>query len=181
MPNQYDKKWTEKEIEILKKFYYRTPKEELRRMLPGRTWATIVTKAHLLGLKRWRKYKEITLTEVDKAWLACAIDGEGTISIYPPRKGRDFRPLLALYNTNQEFVEKFAEMLGISNLTKKRQRRKWKVCYSLRIEAKGIILRILELIYPYLIIKKRHAELVIDAIKNNNWELNYRLIKRLNK
>lgn len=61
--------WSEIEIQILKKNYYDTTKEELLKLIPNRTFESIKTKAKTLGLKRINKgnsswtNKEIKLLE----------------------------------------------------------------------------------------------------------------------
>ena len=42
--------WSDKDTEILKENYYKASKEELMKMLPGRSWSAIVGKAYRLGL-----------------------------------------------------------------------------------------------------------------------------------
>jgi len=44
------------------------------------------------------------MKDVDAAWLAAAMDGEGTISISKRRKSRFV--MFALYNNNLEFIQK---------------------------------------------------------------------------
>ena len=56
---------------------------------------------------RWPDPVVTDLMEVEKAWLACAIDGEGTICIFENRY-----PILAVYNTNRAFVEYAAKLIS---------------------------------------------------------------------
>ena len=42
--------WRPEDVKILKENYYKTSKEELMKMLPGRSWSAIVSKAYRLGL-----------------------------------------------------------------------------------------------------------------------------------
>ena len=44
--------WSEEELNILKELYLETPKDEIIRKLPNRTWYAINIKASLLGIKR---------------------------------------------------------------------------------------------------------------------------------
>ncbi len=45
-------KWTKEEEELLRQHYPYTPKEELRTMLNGRSWTSIISRATLLGVHR---------------------------------------------------------------------------------------------------------------------------------
>jgi len=42
--------WTREDVKILKDNYYKTSKEELMKLLPGRSWSAITGKAYRLGL-----------------------------------------------------------------------------------------------------------------------------------
>lgn len=50
------KKWNDKESNILKKYYESSPKEELLKLLPNRSWSAIILQAQRLKLKRNFKY-----------------------------------------------------------------------------------------------------------------------------
>lgn len=45
-------KWTENDVIVLKEKYFGTPKQELQKLLPNRTWRAIVSKAKKLKLRR---------------------------------------------------------------------------------------------------------------------------------
>jgi hypothetical protein len=103
----------------------------------------------------------LTVPETDWAWLACAIDGEGNIKVYH-QEGRHYQASLRVFNTNRSFIEKAAELTlenvkGKSGDTPLRT----KTCWYIQVTKVHKLLYILKKVLPYLIIKKRLAELVI--------------------
>ena len=110
------------------------------------------------------------LNEVDKAWLAGILDGEG--SLYMPRNGSGFGYALKLevYNTSHELLDKVMSIyqrLGVrcnsykvlaektSALTKKPVRR---LCVTRRDD----VLRVLSETLPHLTAKRAIAQAVLD-------------------
>ena len=107
------------------------------------------------------------------AYLAGAIDGDGTMRLYQhrDRKARrqfSWRPVLRLLNTNKEWLEGLKQDLGMgrigylgmtppSNSNRKRE-------YELTFTA-GEMRIILPQILPFLRIKKENAELLITVLK----------------
>jgi hypothetical protein len=123
------------------------------------------------------------LTEADKAWLACAVDGEGCIFIRrgsaKKNSGRHY-PVVGVYNTEISFVT-FARNLLIKQFgsapvvrehcnysgSKLQARR---ICYQIEITGTRCC-GILEIILPYLIIKAEKAREMIryrDSIEERN-------------
>lgn len=86
------KRWTKEEIEILKDNYATLSREDLCRVLPDRTWATIKTNAHTLKLSMsYRKgsceerfWSYINKKSNDECWNwtgVCDKDDYGRISV----------------------------------------------------------------------------------------------------
>lgn len=104
----------------------------------------------------------MNLTETQKAWLAAAMDGEGTISFKPRAKHQYVAPRISLGNTNLEFIQHACNITGIGYIHTREmyyaaQKRKfpmfvWEV-YGLANSA-----ALLEQILPYLIIKRDIAK-----------------------
>ena len=101
-------------------------------------------------------------------YLAGFFDGDGCITTSPKTNFR-----LTISNTNKEVLEiikkKFKGNVNNSFLPKNRKHNiSWKWVIAKRTD----VLRILKLIYPYLIIKKREAKLIINYLskypKNEN-------------
>jgi hypothetical protein len=115
------------------------------------------------------------MTAVQKAWLACAIDGEGTIGIYPggiTKTGHKKWPITSVIitNTDRKFLEHARIITGLGSIctTKKRENRK--VMYQWQVKGHQGVLKILLDIYPYLIIKRKKALGGIDFIKGRQWQ-----------
>lgn len=106
----------------------------------------------------------LELTDVEAAWIACAIDGEGTIAIQlnssPVRRAR-YRAKVYVCNTNTAFLMHLGHLVDGSFSIKNNPRVPGqKRCYQIFIRARAIK-QLLQRILPFLIIKRRQAELVI--------------------
>ncbi|MDO8618421.1 MAG: hypothetical protein Q7R49_00590 [Candidatus Daviesbacteria bacterium] len=97
------------------------------------------------------------MNENDKDWLACAIDGEGTISI---SKRGDIQ--IAVYNTNKEYVEKAARLMDCSIYPLKYRTNK--IIWSAYVCKRMKVLKIIKTIESKLIIKKEKAKEVSDIL-----------------
>jgi hypothetical protein len=99
------------------------------------------------------------LNKEDLQWLACAIDGEGSIC------GNNKRFQLTVYNTNYDFAKRAADLIGTKpypihyNI-----KGESKIIYSAYTSKKMTILKILSQVEPYLVIKMGNAREVIDSI-----------------
>jgi hypothetical protein len=122
------------------------------------------------GKKTLENKNPITIPadETKKAYLAGIIDGEGSIIFL---NGRVDRPLILVTNTNPELIEWIKNTFGglvYSHKQSKPRKTKleWKV-YSI-----DGCLRILESVFPYLIIKREKAREAIIHIKEecNKWK-----------
>lgn len=93
-------------------------------------------------------------------YLAALVDGEGSISTQ--FLGSRRRPTVAIYNTQVELLNKAKELFGGGCVTtmgrtpQKRQR------YAFKTYRREDVLRCLNGILPYLIVKRRQAELALE-------------------
>jgi len=182
------KKWTLDEENILKQYYPELPnsKEILIRLLPNKSPQVIRQKAYRMGVKQKNWYPldnipELSISELNKKWLAAAIDFEGTIGIIK-HKGRILRPYLEMSNTNLDIVKYFGNLINTKMYLHKVKRPQGNrnPVYRIHIKKLGYIYEILKLIKKYLIIKKRNADLVIEFIKIHDSELrNYDYWKKI--
>ena len=111
-----------------------------------------------------------------KAWMAGFIDGEGSIGLnqeYDIRKGAGYfhyRPSLQIVNTDRGSIEIFYKYIGCGDFRMvnrdKLGYRKQQPVYRLNVRKAEPLLRFLKEIEPYLTIKKRRAQLVIEYIEN---------------
>lgn len=121
-----------------------------------------------LGLK-----PKVILSDIQRAWLASAVDFEGTLTLVREKGGKTengsprgykYTPYFIIANTNREIVEKIKELCGCGHIyTKVYENPKWKDIHAFRMGASGIRV-ILPQILPYLIIKKRQAQIIISAL-----------------
>ena len=123
------------------------------------------------------------------AYLAGIVDGEGSISIGKHIRKTKIGDTCTLYmarlnvvNTNLEVMNFITKVFGKHYLGKERTTSKnrtlptnvsddhklrvlnpnWNICYRWQINGTYAVLEILEKLYPYLIIKKKQAEIVME-------------------
>lgn len=106
------------------------------------------------------------MEEIEKTWLAGLVDGEGTITILRHRvKGRNkalFRPLLCITNSNLEILQRCKAITGVGEIyQQKRQELHYRQVHRWMVSDGKAVSIILE-IRPYLIAKRRQAEIVCN-------------------
>ena len=118
------------------------------------------------------------MSETEKAWLAAAIDGEGSLCFIKHynvkhggyARGYGYRSQLSVANCCKAFVDRVKEIIGggiVGQVGKsplfKDGTKMAKPGY--RYDGRAMVLRsVLIQVYPYLIIKRRQAELLIEAL-----------------
>lgn len=106
-------------------------------------------------------------SEAEKAWLACAIDSEGTILLARDKRHDTIAPRVSVYNTSFEFVQYFARLTGVKVHSRpprgfgKKEQFEATVCSKLKVR------NLLLVVQFYMIVKKAKAEAVLDYIQNN--------------
>jgi hypothetical protein len=118
-----------------------------------------------------RKEKNLSIEEA--VWLAAAIDFEGSLIFCmasrrkkTPQWRDAFRPLLSIVNTNEALIDKVRDICGQGSVcwTHPRSKNgKAKPAKRFNLSSNGLR-TILPQIQPYLIAKKRHAQLLIEAL-----------------
>lgn len=110
------------------------------------------------------------MKDIDAAWLAAVIDGEGTISICKDKRKDGtvrYDPLISICNNNLDFLKKVESLVcagGVSIKSKGVVGRK-SVNYSYSVRQMDAIETTLKSIFQYLIIKRRRAEQVLELIE----------------
>lgn len=110
------------------------------------------------------------ITEIDKAWLAGIVDGEGSIILtrHPKADSLVFRVIV--YNTNPIIAEQaktlFESILGTPVRVDKIKRAKThRIIYHVTVDCRDKVARILSTLVPYLRGKRREAEIVLAAYR----------------
>jgi hypothetical protein len=105
------------------------------------------------------------MKETDKAYIASFLDGEGSLGVYLCGGGRvGTRPLVSFYNNKIEVLN-WINSRYKGFLCKKPKKPRHRNSYCLQIGSKKKCLKLLEDIYPYLILKIKQADLVIEYCK----------------
>lgn len=130
------------------------------------------------------------LTEAEKGYIAGFLDGEGCITFCANgNKTKAIYPKINFYNTHKETIDWIAKSLDGKTLRKSTDIRKDKTHkknnYAITIGKISDVFLMIKQIYPYLKIKKKQAELLIDYCEwyfnRNNWKYSEEEIKILNK
>jgi hypothetical protein len=105
------------------------------------------------------------MIETEANYISGIVDGEGTISITKYNNiNNSYRPDVLIPNTNLNLLKYIRDISKIGYIYERpKQKDNWKICYIYRLrkhEYKKFLIPIL----PYLIIKKRQAELVLQYV-----------------
>jgi hypothetical protein len=92
-------------------------------------------------------------------YIAGLLDGEGGFSIIrTTRKSLNFRARISLHMKNEETVKLYAELCGVTYNTKSSKR--GAPSYYALINTEDDLQKVLEMLDPWLITKKRHSKLI---------------------
>lgn len=112
------------------------------------------------------------------AYMAGIVDGEGTLIITKAkrpenRSGCRFLPMLIITNTNKDVLDFFVEKTGYGKVTPRKESTKerfgWKTnkqAYRWSVKHSQVK-EVIEKILPYLIIKKKQAENILEFFNSN--------------
>jgi len=119
--------------------------------------------------------------EADIAWLAGIIDGEGNLQATVQEKPCGqikrpyFEPKLRITNTDVRMIKKISEIYvreglvffyAINHVSRYKNRMPtWKDQLEITIGSKNSILKALRIVTPYLVSKRRKAELMLNTIE----------------
>lgn len=112
------------------------------------------------------------MSKLTAAYLAGFVDGEGHISIYPyVRKDRNnqvyYKVNFKVCNTNKEIIESFKASYGGWIYTQNKDNFDHKTLYTWSLDSINAE-KVLMIIYPFLRIKRRQCELVLERIRLKN-------------
>lgn len=107
------------------------------------------------------------LTDVQAAWLAGILDGEGSIGIWRQRSndrnGWKYRSAVTVANTHDGFIAQVAGLLDSSVHIKSNGKPalNHKKCWAVWVKARAIP-NLLKQVAPYLVIKQKQAAFVLE-------------------
>jgi hypothetical protein len=115
-------------------------------------------------------YKDNQREATTLAYIAGLIDGEGSIRMVKSYDKAEwspkYTPHISFTNTNRESVELVSEFIGNDNIfthdSGKYGYKGRKICFRVQKSGKEAVANILRKLLPYLLIKKRNAELLIE-------------------
>ena len=107
----------------------------------------------------------ISLEEVEKAYLAGIVDGEGTVTLTRHHKNETHTPRVCVANNNLELLNWIKLKWGGVIVSKKKYKIHHRDSYVWYV-AQDRAIRFLNEIKQYLIIKKPHADLITSEYKS---------------
>jgi len=111
-------------------------------------------------INRQRVRKIQGMTEVEAAYLAGIIDGEGTLTLAHRKRNEmsgweSIEPHISITNTDINLMQHLSNLLGVPfYATKGKRSRKWKPSFVISVSAFVEIEALLTRLLPYLIIKR---------------------------
>lgn len=111
----------------------------------------------------------IKLSDEDYAYLAGIIDGEGSIiirTVYHNKTSVYLVPSLIISNTDMNLMNYIRERFPLKTRSLTKDKRKHKIVYQAVITCKKTLKPFLEKIYPFLIVKKKQAELLLNFMES---------------
>lgn len=125
-----------------------------------------------LGGKRLPSQLKRQLKPWERAYIACAIDTEGSIVLDPRTTNgitTHYASCITIANTEKAFLKRIKEILGFGNIhtykfNKSRQKH-FKNIHTLLISRKNTLIDLLEQIIPYLIIKREQAKHLLSILQ----------------
>lgn len=101
------------------------------------------------------------LSDTEAAWMAAALDCEGTISFCVGRS--EFNVVVRIEMCNRDFIESVGKICGGWTSLDKPQKGRRRAHSLWQVSSNGARW-LLPQVYPYMIIKKRHAELLLEFL-----------------
>ena len=106
------------------------------------------------------------MTNVEKAYLAGIIDGEGTVTLTRRHKNQTPSPQISVSNTDLELLEYIQHVTNCGRIqAKKKSQSHHQQSWHWQTHSVSASLHILEEIRPFLRVKKQQADLIIKHYK----------------
>ena len=98
-------------------------------------------------------------------WAAGLFEGEGCFTFKRNKNGRTY-PRLYLKMTDQDIVEKFAEVVGYGNVNYVPTKKQWKDAFAWEISKATEVRRITAAMLPYLGLRRAYKALnILDDLE----------------
>lgn len=162
------RRWEKWEIKFLKNNYMRLYTKEIAKKVDD-PLNGVRYKAYSYGIKKPRIFYQKKcyanrLSVVEKAYIAGLIDGEGTISIHIRRRNYGNRGyyaefLLQIANTDINLLRYIRDTIGAGEISNTA----WRSCNRM------IIADVLNQIESFLLLKRRHADIILAYMKNHGY------------
>jgi hypothetical protein len=109
------------------------------------------------------------LTESEKGYIAGFLDGEGSVLLTRHNSSSlNIRPCVCFYNTNKEVLDWISEVIGVKTdkigTDKRSDKRHRRTNYQVVIRKYSDVYKFLIRVRPYLRIKQKNADIVINFI-----------------
>jgi hypothetical protein len=111
------------------------------------------------------------MKETEAAYVAGIIDGEGSLTLIHRRRNEargweNIEPHVRISNTDLELMNYLSVLLGARPyVSHGRPKSHWKPQYTISVSAFAEIAALLERIMPYLVIKRRRAEIMLRIVR----------------
>lgn len=102
-----------------------------------------------------------TLEEMEKCWLACALDTEGNIDFRRHSQKQGVAVMLSISNTSLPFIDKVYSIANVGRVRVIPPKPPWKQIYTYYLSGLQNCATLLRQLMPYLIIKQEKAKQVI--------------------
>ena len=168
-----ERRWTSEEDAVIVGEYAVTTTASLSNKM-NRTKDAILKRAINLGVKKTPQaiydaqceaksvvsFDPSSVTTHDLAYLAGIVDGEGCIYAEAKRSRSSIR--LTVTNTSLALINWIVGRFGGNVHVCKKSRRRKRICYSWYVNGQRLAARILAAIIPYMVIKRKQAELALQ-------------------
>lgn len=93
-----------------------------------------------------------SLTDIEAAWIAGIIDGEGTITLTTQRRGQPFKNVqISVASTSYELLRMLKDMTGVGHVSqKKKYEAHHKQSYTWQVATSGQAIDLLRKLLPFL-------------------------------
>lgn len=163
--------WTSGEHERLQELYPALPKDELLAAFPGRTFLALRMRARQTGLVRqagaaFRRQNcfRRPLSEIELAYIAGIIDGEGHITVVRSLRPRSpyplYTPQVGVTNQSEVLIRWMDERIAWTTRSLGVDVGAWGWAYRPSLVGHGVA-PLLRALIPHLVIKRRQAELIV--------------------